>query len=123
MNQILSKTFGGLSKEYYFRQLFFALLFPVFFYFIATSSPEENATPYAIIVMFSFNTLLYPYSRFVYEKIVGFVIGENTLFVNVLLMLVVKVFTMAVCWSMAIFIAPVGLIYLYFYHSKTNKQG
>ena len=118
MNQILSKTFGGLSKEYYFRQLFFALLFPAFFYFMATSSPKEMATPYAMIAMFSLNTLLYPYSRFVYEKVMGFVLGENTFFVNALLMLVVKFLTMAMCWGMAVFIAPVGLIYLYFYHSK-----
>tara|TARA_B100000768_G_C11067482_1_gene285114 strand:+ start:165 stop:524 length:360 start_codon:yes stop_codon:yes gene_type:complete len=118
MNQILSKTFGGLSKEYYFRQLFFALLFLTLFYFIATSSPKEMATPYAIIAMFSLNTLLYPYARFVYEKIVGFILGDNTFFVDAILMLVVKLFTMLMCWSMAIFIAPVGLIYLYFYHSK-----
>jgi len=118
MNKILSKAFGGLSKEYYFRQLFFALLFPIFFYFVATSSPKEMATPYAIIAVFSINTLLYPYSRFVYEKVVGFVLDENTFFVNALLMLIVKAFTMTICWTMAVFIAPVGLIYLYFCHSK-----
>ncbi|MFT5758514.1 MAG: hypothetical protein ACI9LM_003256 [Alteromonadaceae bacterium] len=118
MNQILSKTFGGLSKEYYFRQFFFALLFPVFFYFVATSSSKEMTTPYIIVAMFSVNTLLYPYSRFVYEKVVGFVLGENTFFVNALLMLVVKAFTMTICWTMALFIAPVGLVYLYFYPTK-----
>ena len=87
---------------------------------MATSSPKEMATPYAMIAMFSFNTLLYPYSRFVYEKIVGFILGENTFFVNALLMLVVKVLTMEMCWGIAVFITPVGLIYLYlyFYHSK-----
>jgi hypothetical protein len=25
---------------------------------------------------------------------------------------------MVMCWSMALFIAPVGLIYLYFHHSR-----
>ncbi|WP_239480694.1 hypothetical protein [Parashewanella hymeniacidonis] len=121
MNQILLKTFGGLSKEYYFRQFFFGLLFPALFYFIATSSPEEMKTPYAIIALFTLNTLLYPYSRFVYEKVVGFILGENVFFVNAILMLMVKCFTMSICWTMAIFIAPVGLIYLYFYNSKQQN--
>jgi hypothetical protein len=27
---------------------------------------------------------------------------------------------MLLCWSMALFIAPVGLAYLYYHHSKAN---
>lgn len=65
--------------------------------------------------------LLYPYSRFVYESIVGFVMGENVFFINAIFMLIVKYFTMALCWAFSIFIAPIGLAYLYFYHTKNEK--
>ncbi len=41
----------------------------------------------------------------VYESVVGFV--------NATVMLIVKLMTMAVCWSMAILIAPLGLIYIF----------
>ena len=34
-------------------------------------------------------------------------------FVNAIMMQAVKLFALAMCWSMAIFIAPVGLAYLY----------
>ena len=68
------------------------------------------------------NVFLYPYSRFVYENVVGFIMGENIFIINFFIMFIVKIFTMLLCWSFAIFIAPVGLIYLYFYHSKTSNK-
>jgi hypothetical protein len=71
-------------------------------------------------VIFIANTFLYPYSRFVYESIVGFIFGENVFFVNVLFLFTAKFITMLIYWSFAAFIAPLGLLYLYFYHTK-NK--
>ena len=70
-------------------------------------------------VIFQF---LYPYSRFVYESVVGYLMGNNVFFVNAFLMLITKLFTMLLCWFLSIFIAPVGLLYLYFYHSKQERQ-
>lgn len=29
--------------------------------------------------------------------------------------------TMLMCWSLALFIAPLGLAYLYFYHSRAAR--
>ncbi|HHF2589648.1 TPA: hypothetical protein ACPJUQ_001833, partial [Haemophilus influenzae] len=65
--------------------------------------------------------LLYPYSRFVYESIIEYILGDNVFFINAPLMLVTKLITMAICFIFSIFIAPIGLIYLYFYHSKQEK--
>lgn len=41
-------------------------------------------------------------------------------FVNALFLLAIKIITMLICFGFAMFIAPIGLIYLYYYHSK-NK--
>lgn len=71
-----------------------------------------------MIVLIVVNTPLYPYSRFVYESITKFIMGENVFFVNAFLMMLVKVMTMAICYMLAVFIAPVGLVYLYFHHNK-----
>ena len=64
------------------------------------------------------STFLYPYSRFVYESVVGFLMGENVFYFNAFVMLFAKLFTMLMCWSFAIVVAPIGLAYLYFHHSK-----
>jgi len=125
MNPIVQKTLGGLTKQYYFRQFFFGCLFLAFFVFISFSASNEASTAGIALstwVWFVINTILYPYSRFVYETIVGFIMGENVLFGSIFLVMGVKLFTMLLCWFCAIFIAPIGLIYLYFHHTKQEKM-
>lgn len=48
--------------------------------------------------------------------------GQNVFFINAIIMLVAKFITMVLCWLFAIFIAPIGLAYLYYYHTKETKQ-
>jgi len=116
MHPIIQKTFGGLTKQYYFRQLFFGSLFGAGFIYM------NYGTKTSILGVASLSlvcTLLYPYSRFVYESIVGFLMGKNLFIVNAFFLLLFKFFTMALCWIFAILIAPIGLAYLYFYNSRT----
>lgn len=117
MHPVIAKTFGGLSKQYYFRQFFFGLMFLAFFMFMSSQSAHD--VPFAAVLLIAINTLLYPYSRFVYESIVDFIIGRNMFVVNAFFMMFVKFMTMGLCWAGAIFIAPFGLAYLYYHHSKT----
>ena len=116
MHPIIKKTFGGLLPEYYFRQFLFGLIFPAFLYFMTTKSPHP--IPIFAVAIIVANTLLYPYSRFVYEKIIGFIMGRNTLSINIFIFIWVKLITMMLCWGLALLIAPIGLAYLYYHHSK-----
>jgi hypothetical protein len=118
MHPIFLKTFGGLTKQYYFRQLFFGALLAALFVALSMQSPNAGGVRIGLFVFAALSTLLYPYARFVYESIVHFIMGENVFFVNAVLMMFVKSFTMLLCWSAAIFIAPIGLAYLYYHHSK-----
>ena len=121
MPPFLSKTFGGLSRRYYSRQLMFALAMAALFIGMLSQGSGPAIKP-EIYVLFFINTLLYPYSRFVYESVVGFIVGNNVFFVNAVSMLIAKFITMVMCWSMAIFIAPLGLAYLYWYHSRQTMD-
>lgn len=121
MHPVLRKTFGGLSAQHYIRNFLFGLIFPVLIYTALTHSKTGvftlGALAYCVV-----NSVLYPYARFVYESIMDYIFGNNVFFVNAILMLTVKVFTMAICWTMAVFIAPIGLAYLYFHHSRAVDQ-
>lgn len=119
MHPIFQKTLGGLSKEYYTRQFLFGLIFPALILFVKM---QADMPGFSLILMMLINTALYPYSRFVYESIVGFIMGNNVFIANAVMLLVAKLFTMALCWGAAIFIAPVGLAYLYYHHSKNEAQ-
>jgi len=120
MHPIIAKTFGGLTREYYIRQFLFGLIFPAMLFIV--QSYGTQAIPISMIILFAINCLLYPYSRFVYESVVRFVMGENIFILNASLMLFIKLMTMAMCWSAAILIAPIGLAYLYYHHSKIDNS-
>ncbi|MGL4926832.1 MAG: hypothetical protein ACRC4K_08375 [Plesiomonas shigelloides] len=120
MKEIIRKTFGGLTRQYYMRHLFFGSLFPAMM--ISTLFIGDNQFNYQALPVLTINTLLYPYSRFVYESVMGFIIGNNVFFVNPMLMLFTKIMTMVFCWGLAIFVAPIGLIYLYYVNSKKQTE-
>src|SRR5262245_5588562 len=102
MHPFISKTFGGLSRPYYFRHFIFGLVF--FGLALLMFSNMATRVPVVTILLPVLNTILYPYSRFVYEGVVGFVIGQNMFILPAVLMLLCKFVTMATCWAGAVFI-------------------
>ena len=119
MKDFISKTLGGLDRAYFFRHLFFGLCITALMSWgvYSSSNPHNVMNIFCFILM----GLLYPYSRFVYESIMNFILGENSFFVNAILLLLTKAITMFICWMFSIFIAPIGMICLYIYHTKNNK--
>ena len=118
MHSLIVKTFGGLSFAYYARNFFFGALLTAFPIFVVTrNSPMTFGIGFFLLL----SALLYPYSRFVYERVIAFVVGENSFILNAVLMLVVKLMTMILCWVFAIFIAPVGLLWLYIQHTRAER--
>lgn len=119
MRSVLAKTFGGLTPQYYFRQFVFGMIFPVFAYIMLSQSPEKHPITLSTTAFFVVNTFLYPYARFVYDGVKNFILGDTVLVVNLVIMLMFSAFTMIMCWFFAIFIAPVGLVYLYFRNRRS----
>jgi len=117
MHSIIGNTFGGMSKSCYFRHFFFGLFFVGIIGYLDLQ--KENRSIIEAVILIA-NAFLYPYSRFVYESVVGFILGENIFILNAFVMLIGKLFTMIICFMFAIFIAPIGLIYLYY--SNTKKE-
>ncbi|NIC06538.1 hypothetical protein [Billgrantia bachuensis] len=120
MRDFIAMTFGGLSLRYFLRQLFFGAGMSALIVFMVVQGDAQLRMDQLVLLMA--NALLYPYSRFVYEQVIGFLMGDNVFFVNAVMMLVVKMFTMTLCWGFAFFIAPLGLAYLYFYHRRAQRQ-
>ncbi|MCW9718731.1 MULTISPECIES: hypothetical protein [unclassified Avibacterium] len=121
---LISKTFGGLNKAYYFRHLFFGVVIFILLELLIFNAGKGIIDHKFILstLMFLIFTLLYPYSRFVYESIVGYIFGENVFIVNAILLLITKMVTMLICFMFSWIIAPIGLVFLYFYHTKQEKQ-
>ncbi|KAB7702899.1 hypothetical protein GBN15_00025 [Plesiomonas shigelloides] len=119
MQGIISKTFGGLSIKYYLRQIFFSIILASLVIFMQLNSDKQVEIGFIALIII--NTLLYPYSRFAYESIIDFIMGDNVFFVNSIFLFAVKFITMTLCWFFAIFITPISLAYLYYHHSKATN--
>ncbi len=120
MNPIVSQIFGGLPKGYYQRQFIFGLALAALLFFGAGGVSGHLEFRFLIWIVVS--TFLYPYSRFVYESVIGFIFGENQFLVNAIMLLVVKFITMTMCWLWSIFIAPVGLAYLFYRNHRSARN-
>lgn len=123
----ISKTFGGLNKSYYFRHFFFGLIIFILLeamFIKVGGGAKKNILDggfWAISGICLLFLFLYPYSRFVYESIVNYIVGDNVFIVNTFLLLTIKVITIFLCFIFSWAIAPIGLIYLYFYYSRQEK--
>ncbi len=118
---IFEKTFGGLSREYYFREFIFGLIFVILFFY-PYYVKGMTIPPIGVILIAILSQIFYPYSRFVYHSMMDFIFGNNMFVVNAFLMLILKFLIMMICWFFAIFIAPIGLLYLYYHHTKEEKK-
>lgn len=119
MHSVIAKTFGGLSTGYYVRQLVFGAGLGTVVLWIGY--PSFNDISVATLMFFAVSTLLYPYSRFVYESVADFIVGDNVIFLPTIIALPFKLMTMSLCFVGAILMAPLGLAYLYVHHSKEAK--
>ncbi|TAJ06203.1 hypothetical protein EG334_03040 [Pectobacterium versatile] len=116
----LRKTFGGLEKSYLIRSFIFGALISIFFIYMLSQRPK--GLDFSLCIIFIINMVLYPYSRFVYEMIVNFILGSNVFYINSGLMIFTKSLTICLCWVFSIFIAPLGLAYLYYHHTKKERN-
>lgn len=121
MKNVLKMSFGGLTKVYFLRQLFFGSLF--FVAFLVLMIYSKKPVDFGLLGFLVVATLLYPYSRFVYEVVVEFILGDNVVVGDAGSMLWWKILMMSMCWIFSVFIAPVGLVGLFVYHRWFKERG
>lgn len=121
----LRKTFGGVTRAFYWRQFLIGLIFFIplvyqFFYLHQKFEEinQKGAPTFIMIFIFGVMQFLFPYAKFVYHSVTDFLMGNNVLIVNTFIMIIYKLMVALFCWIFSPIIAPIGLIYLYFYHSK-----
>lgn len=123
MHPVIQKTLGGLSASYYLRQFLFGLAVAavIFFLLILDDPSMPFGLEAGLFLVLLLNTLLYPYSRFVFESVADFLMGDNVFLMSESTFAIRKVATMFLCWILALLVAPIGLAYLYYRHSKDER--
>ena len=89
IGDILSRTFGGLKKDYFVRNLVIGLIFSALIWVMidALETRATNQKPFwdmfFIKAYFSLMGLLYPYAKFLYDYIWELIIGDTTYFYSI----------------------------------------
>ncbi|MCT4715745.1 hypothetical protein MUA01_12295 [Enterobacteriaceae bacterium H18W14] len=102
----------GLPEGYYLNKIIVAIVIAAIWLLFKVSTGSK-ITGY-MMAFSGISVLLYPYSRFLYEKIISYVVADNKLYFPVVVFIVVKLITMCLCWFFSFLIAPVGLAYLFY---------
>lgn len=128
--QIVAFAFKGLQPSYYWRHFVLGSIVPIIIVglnaYVGFTNPEIS-TGTAIIGILSyiagalFLLILYPFSRFAYESIVDFIMGNNVIISNGLLFLTYKYISYAILLCFSFVIAPIGMIILFFYNKHQFK--
>lgn len=132
----LNFSFGGLAAGFYIRHLIFGVLVSVCVVVTSTlllkfvlpllSEPnpyfhqvtsilrfivkESQPTPSLGVILF---TALYPYSRFAFGRVMGFLTGSHQMLMPLKTIVVFGLIKTLLCWFLIPVLAPVGLLTLF----------
>ena len=112
MKQEIMNAFRALDKTYLIKQYIISLLVCVF-YVIIVNKYGQGVGLYTLLT-FTVNTLLYPYSRYLFESLVKVIFGNTHFDKRSAMLIILKLLSIVFCWSMALFVAPFGLLYIHF---------
>jgi len=117
--EIVYKTFGVLTPSYYLRNLFFGTIVSIFFIILLIKDGIFSSILTSILIVTIVATLLYPYAIFVYESIASFFMKDNRFALDNKVIISIKFFKVIFCWIFSLFIALLGLTYLYYANKET----
>lgn len=110
---IVTRIFGAIDRRYLIRAYLIGLAFSAFCFFISRDTPSDNL-PTGMIMIMAINTLLFPFSKLVWDQARDFAMGNTVVFSPAWYLFFMKYFVNGFLWALALFIAPIGIGYLWF---------
>jgi hypothetical protein len=116
MKNFITTIFGSLNPSYLVRQYVYGGILVTLFFFASGRNIPSSMWAFILISL-----VLYPFSMFVYDSIVGMLMGDNVFFVNVFLSMIFSFIKIIIMFSLSILIAPLGILYLYLTNLKRQE--
>ena len=111
----IKRIFGSVQPRYLIRAYVLSAAFMAFMTWMMLSL--DGAKPMhdraATLAVFGVGALLFPFSKLVWDEIKRVMMGETVFFMNAIILMVLKVLVNFFLWSFSIFIAPLGIAYLW----------
>lgn len=111
----LNRTFGALDPKYLIRAYVLSAAFMALMVWMLTYStpPSADKNPLPMLIYFSIGALVFPFSKLVWDEMKRVMMGGNVFYLNAILLLFCKLIINYLLWSFALFIAPIGMAYLW----------
>lgn len=122
------RQYQQITPHYFLKQYAISLILcTVFAYLLSNSLSIAISHPKLLVficIWFFLNTILFPFARYYLDSLINYVITGNAF--NIPLALIrhlLKGLYLAICWSFAIILAPIGImVYLQIKLKKIDRQ-
>lgn len=109
---LLHRIFGSLKPSYLIRAYVIGgAIFAIYATFSVQSATESSP---AFWIYCAVSTILFPFSKLVWDEIMSMMMGGAIFMVNALIMIFLKVVINVLLWASAILVAPFGVLFLWF---------
>lgn len=112
--ETVRRIFAGMNGTYLVRAYVIGLLFLALMALGYFGSDADRAMPARMIAVGLINTLLFPFSKLIWDELKSFLLGQTVVVGNVGVVFLGKLFINALLWALAVFVAPLGVAYLWF---------
>lgn len=113
----IAKMLGGIEQSYLIRAYLIGCVYAALVMFMVFGSGETTSStrePWGFVFFAVVNTALFPFAKLVWDQMRNLVLGNNVVWMNAFFLLIAKWIINGMIWTMAIFVAPLGLLYLWF---------
>lgn len=125
--QFFNRVFGAVNRAYLVRAYVIGVAIFAFLVWAMSSyldsNPDKQFNHYGIFTYFAICTVLFPFAKLAWDQLRDFAMGGNLIVMNAIFLLMLKVWINAFLWSSAVFVAPLGMFWLWYKTRDSVSQG
>ncbi len=118
----IRKMFDGIDTTYLFKSYFFAALVFSFFLFSIFYVSEGSNVSIFFLMFLALSFFLFPFATIAWDDLITTLMSGHVLILPLPIMLIWKLVKIFTLFMFAIFIAPLGIIYIYFAKGHHRKM-
>lgn len=109
VTQFIRKIFSGVDTAYLIKSYFVSFVFLAVCLW-AMNGQEAGLYMYTYVFV---SFLLFPFSSILWDDLINTIMDGNTFILPIYFFVVWKIIKVTILYGFAVFIAPIGLIYVY----------
>lgn len=121
----ISRTFGALRPTYVIRAYVIGAIFFACILWLHLQTPDTHSTTDKVVMLaYLFAcTLLFPFAKLVWDELRNVALGSNFFLMNAAILIFLKLVVNMMLWFFAVFVAPLGILYLWYRSSDVSTTG